>query len=241
MFAGMTLYAESESPLTRVARMVPGPTDVGFAVRFVPNTLPFAVPLEGVGFAFRPRSTRPDIANALSGKRWHQLRQSYLACSGTSAPRDPLWGSERALPEAQISTPTFRSLTEPDTRASVTVVWFRDPEDLVAMQRQLDTHPVVPCFTSALGELTSGHDRGELSPAPVVTVSTLNDAKVVAAVTNTRRAGDTHRLYTAVVISDHVMATVVVLTARGETGESRFRDVVTYLSQSVTGERPAAV
>jgi hypothetical protein len=123
----------------------------------------------------------------------------------------------------------------------VTVVWFRDPEDLVAMQRQLDTHPVVPCFTSALGELTSGHDRGELSPAPVVTVSTLNDAKVVAAVTNTRRAGDTHRLYTAVVISDHVMATVVVLTARGETGESRFRDVVTYLSQSVTGDRPAAV
>jgi hypothetical protein len=58
MFAGMTLYAESESPLTRVARMVPRSTDVGFAVRFVPNTLPFAVPLEGVGFAFRPRSTQ---------------------------------------------------------------------------------------------------------------------------------------------------------------------------------------
>lgn len=239
-YTGMTLYAASQSPLTRVEKIVPGPHDFGFTVRGVTASIPFTTTPYGAGVAFRPSGTNPDIESYLPAARWRHVRREYVTCAGTSITRDPLWGTDRVLPEAQITTFTYQSTTAPDTFAAVTATWIRDSLDMTAIQRQISTRPVVPCYTSAMAHLTSGEDFRTLAPARSVAPQVISTANVSAAVATTRRGHHPYQLYTAVVTSQHAMATVVVLTERGNAGEARFRDVLTFLAQSVAGQRPAA-
>ena len=237
----ITLYAEAQSPLTRIAKVVPGPNDFGFHVIYSPESPPFAAPKEGTGFAFMPRSNQPDIARYVTPSRWRRLRRAYLACAGTSLQHDALWGTDRVTPEAQITTPTYLSVTNPEFRVAVTATWLRDTNDMRAMQHQLDSRRVVPCMTSTLAKFATGGAIGKISPARPVTVQSGSTSHVIAAVANTRRDGTPLQLFTAVVTSDHVTATLVVLAPRGADGESRFRSVVSFLAQSIAGQRLAAV